>query len=99
MFGWRRVGEPYRSTSSRFGFTLEDHKNGLWLNLFWKRWRVSFVRYNGQGRLTGPEDNLNVLAYFLGGPDKRKKGSSFKDGFAAAAKKPLPRYADRYEDR
>lgn len=99
MFGWKVVGEPYRSSTKRYGATLELHDNGLWLSLFWGKWRACCVRYNGKGRLTGPEDNKNVLAYFLGGPDKRPKGKDFSSGFAAAANKPLPRKAPRYADR
>jgi hypothetical protein len=95
MFGWRQVGEPYRSTEKRYGLTVEQHKNGLWLNVFWGLWRWCYCRYNGQGRFTGPEENRSVLAYFLGGEDKRSVSRSFKSGFAEAAKKPLPRYADR----
>jgi hypothetical protein len=102
MFGWNRVGEPYRSTDNRYGFTLEEHKNGLWLNVYWRHWRACFCRYNGLGRFTVPAENRSVLAYFLQGPDKRPRGKAFSSGFAEAARKPpikspLPRYGERYD--
>ena len=99
MFGWKTVGEPYRSTTRRYGATLELHDNGFWLSLFWGKWRLCAVRYNGKGRFTGPEENQSVLAYFLNGADKRPRGRAFDDGFSAAAKKPLPRKAPRYAER
>lgn len=57
------------------------------VRLWW--WR--FLLWAGlKNRLTGPEDNAEVVRWFFNGPEHRRKGAEFNAAFRERANAPRP---------